>query len=130
MNSGISYLSDEYSTAFNEFTTIGVSYDKLFAHQWFIGCDISVDKEELKNKLDGHLKLMNDDYAIERKHGLKDVFVTLVPNAYFNEFLKTRGKEGGQTKFPRVLKGNIAQEWVSFLKQKNILTADANIGLL
>jgi hypothetical protein len=118
MNQAIALLSEEYETVINEYTTMGVPHGDLFAHQWYIGCDKPLDAEELRQKLDGHLKTLNDDYAVERKHGLKDVYVTLVPNAYFIEFLKLRGKEGGQTKFPRVLKGAIIDDWVDFLKSK------------
>ncbi len=118
MNKAISLISDEYETIINEYTTMGVPHGDLFAHQWYIGTDKELNADEIKLKLDSHLKELNDDYAVERKHGLKDVFVTLLPNSYFNEFLKSRGKEGGQTKFPRVLKGSIASDWVEFLNQK------------
>ncbi len=118
MNNAIAFLSDEYQIVINEFTTMGIPHGELFAHQWYIGCDIELNTEELRIKLDNHLKILNDDYAVERKHGLKDVFVTLIPNAYFNEFLQQRGKEGGQTKFPRVLKGTVASDWISFLNTK------------
>lgn len=122
MNMAIALVSEEYETVINEFTTMGIPHGDLFAHQWYIGCDIDLNPEEIKIKLDTHLKTLNDDYAVERKHGLKDVFVSLIPNSYFNEFLKLRGKEGGQTKFPRVLKGAIADEWISFLN-----TTDRNV---
>jgi hypothetical protein len=121
MNHAITYISDEYQTIINEYTNMGVACDNLFGHHWYIGCDKTLNPEEVKVKLDSKLKELNDDYAVERKHGLKEVNVTLLPNSYFNEFLKQRGKEGGQTKFPRVLKGKIAEDWVAFLKQKEVV---------
>jgi hypothetical protein len=30
--------------------------------------------------------------------------------------MKSKGKEGGQHKFPRVLKGKMLEEWQAFLK--------------
>jgi hypothetical protein len=32
--------------------------------------------------------------------------------------MKNQGKEGGQNKFPRVLKGEKAGDWVKFLSEK------------
>jgi hypothetical protein len=69
----------------------------------------------VKEKLDEALKLLNDDYAVERNAALKDVFVELVPNKVFYDFLKFKGKEGGQHKFPRVLNG-ILVDWECFLE--------------
>jgi hypothetical protein len=129
MNCAISLLSEEFETVINEYTTMGISHGDLFAHHWYIGCDKGLDQEVIKQKLDAHLKVLNDDYAVERGHGLKDVFVTMVPNSYFNEFLKLRGKEGGQTKFPRVLKGEIANDWIAFLKKKKLVQEDMLISL-
>jgi hypothetical protein len=128
MNKAVSLLSHEYETVMNEFTTMGVPCGELFAHQWYIGCDKKLNPEELKIKLDAHLKMLNDDYAVERTHGLKNIFVTLVPNSYFNEFLKQLGREGGQTKFPRVLKGAIVNDWIAFLKKKNIIQEEVLVN--
>ncbi len=129
MNCAVSLLSEEFETVINEYTTMGISHGDLFAHQWYIGSDKDLDPQKIKLKLDGYLKKLNDDYSVEREHGLKDIFVTLLPNSYFNEFLKLRGKEGGQTKFPRVLKGNIANDWIAFLKKKKLMQEDMKISL-
>jgi len=45
----------------------------------------------------------------------------LIPNEKFYEFLKIKGKEGGQTKFPRVLKGDVCDEWKKFIEKTNPL---------
>jgi hypothetical protein len=34
--------------------------------------------------------------------------------------MKTKGKLGGQHKFPRVLKGKMLEDWVKFLKTEMI----------
>jgi hypothetical protein len=33
--------------------------------------------------------------------------------------MKSKGKLGGQHKFPRVLKGEMLQDWQAFLKKNN-----------
>lgn len=63
------------------------------------------------------MKLMelNDDYAVERKSALKDVRLDVLPQSTFMEFLRLKGKIGGQHKFPRVLKGRMLDDWNRFL---------------
>jgi hypothetical protein len=39
-----------------------------------------------------------------------------MPEKRFMEFMKAKGKEGGQHKFPRVLKGKMLEDWQSFLR--------------
>jgi hypothetical protein len=48
---------------------------------------------------------------------LKDVIVEVLPENTFINFLETKGKVGGQHKFPRVLKGKLLEEWTEFLNQ-------------
>jgi len=60
---------------------------------------------------------LNDDYAVERKSALKDILVEVLPEEKFIEFMRSQGKEGGQHKFPRVLKGKMLKEWESFLEK-------------
>jgi hypothetical protein len=38
----------------------------------------------------------------------------------FMNFMRSKGKVGGQHKFPRVLKGKILEEWLLFLKQEKV----------
>jgi hypothetical protein len=113
---GVQMVSDELGIDIKEFTVSGVGYQGLFAHKWYLGIDgQEVKVEELKERLDGALKLLNDDYAVERQAALKDVFVEVVPNQAFYDFLKFKGKEGGQHKFPRVLNG-LSEDWENFLE--------------
>jgi len=55
---------------------------------------------------------------VERKHALKDVFVTVLPNSAFYGWMESKGKMGGQHKFPRVLKNFLIQDWKDYLKSK------------
>jgi hypothetical protein len=117
MNRAIELAADELDFRVKEFTVLGVPYKNLFAHHWFVGSDDVVDSEKLKGVLDGHLKVLNDDYAVERKHALKRVFVDVLPSTVFYDWMKSQGKEGGQNKFPRVLKGEKAVDWLKFLSE-------------
>ena len=71
----------------------------------------------MKAKLDNFLKELNDDYAVERNHALHDIIVDLIPNQLFLDFLKQKGKIGSQNKFPRVLKGELMNEWKAFITE-------------
>jgi hypothetical protein len=68
--------------------------------------------------IDEKLKLLNDDYEVERKHALRDVKVDVLPEQVFMDFMRAKGKIGGQHKFPRVLKGKMLEEWQLFLKKQ------------
>jgi len=116
MTQAIRMLSDELNIDIREFTVAGIPYNGLFAHKWYIGTDVLHIKEDVvQKKLDGFLKQLNDDYAVERKAALSEVIVQLLPVNTFYDFLKSIGKEGGQNKFPRVLKGKHYDEWESYL---------------
>jgi hypothetical protein len=117
MNQAIRLVADEMKLAINEFCVVGTPYQGLFAHHWYIGADKTVNEQELKEKLDHHLSVLNDDYAVERKHALKEVIITVLPNQAFIDFLASKNKLGGQSKFPRVLKGKSLNEWLAFLNK-------------
>ncbi|MBI1221915.1 MAG: GH3 auxin-responsive promoter [Bacteroidetes bacterium] len=117
MTKAISLLSEECGAYMPEFTVMGIPHEGLFAHHWFIGCDTELDNAEIKEKLDGYLKELNDDYAVERNHALHDILVDILPNHVFIDFLKEKGKIGSQNKFPRVLKGEMMSDWQSFVNQ-------------
>lgn len=121
MNKAIELAADELNVSVREFTVLGLPYKNLFAHQWFIGSDEAIDPEQMQEKIDAHLKVLNDDYAVERKHALKKVNVTVLESGVFYEWMKSQGKEGGQNKFPRVIKGEKAASWMEFLDKTGLL---------
>ena len=82
--------------------------------------DDKVDAEDLKDRIDEKLKELNDDYDVERRHALKDIMVKVLPENTFMDFMKAKGKIGGQHKFPRVLKGKMLEDWQNFLKGEKI----------
>lgn len=123
MTQGIVLTGDELGLELQEFTVAGLSNDGEFGHHWFIGCDQEADADLVQRTLDKHLGELNDDYPVERAHALKRMDVTLVPSPSFNEYLASMGKQGGQVKFPRVLKQAQYQDWMTFLKEKGHLNS-------
>lgn len=120
MNKAVELTAEDHDMNIREFTVLGVPHGSLFAHHWFIGSSDTVDTNLLKETIDAHLKVLNDDYAVERNHALKEVKVTVLPPALFLDWLKEQGKEGGQYKFPRVLKGEKAAGWLEFLNKNEV----------
>jgi hypothetical protein len=118
MNKAIELVANDLNIAIQEFTVAGIPHDSLFAHHWYVGTDDKVDPKVLKEKLDHHLKVLNDDYAVERSAALKDVYVDVLPVKHFYGWMESKGKVGGQNKFPRVMKKAQLEDWQSYLKTR------------
>ncbi|MGK7397594.1 MAG: GH3 family domain-containing protein [Candidatus Cyclobacteriaceae bacterium M3_2C_046] len=118
MNKAIELVSNKLNIDIKEFTVAGIPYKSLFAHNWYIGTDDQVDTEQLKTLLDDCLMELNDDYRVERSAALKNIFVEILPAKIFYKWLKVHGKEGGQNKFPRVLKKAKFEAWKSFVEKE------------
>jgi hypothetical protein len=116
MNKAIELVANDMNIDIKEFTVAGIPHESLFAHHWFIGTNDHVDKKVLKEKLDEHLKALNDDYAVERSAALRDVYVDVLPVQTFYDWMESKGKVGGQNKFPRVMKRAQLEDWKSFLE--------------
>ena len=117
MNRAIELASEEMNVSIPEFTVAGVPYGNFFAHQWYIATDDKVDALKFAALLDEKIKAINDDYEVERMHALQTVMVKVLPEKIFMDFLQSKGKLGGQHKFPRVLKGRVLEEWKSFISK-------------
>ena len=115
-NKAIELVANDFNINIPEFTVAGIPYDSLFAHHWFIGTDDKVDPKALKEKIDLHLKELNDDYAVERSAALKEVLVDVLPIKTFYSWMESKGKVGGQNKFPRVMKNAQLDDWKTFLQ--------------
>jgi hypothetical protein len=115
MNRALQLASEEMNVVIPEFTVAGVPHEKFFAHHWYVASDDKIDKEALIKRIDEKLKELNDDYAVERKSALKDVRLDVLPEQSFMEFMRLKGKIGGQHKFPRVLKGKMLEDWHKFI---------------
>jgi hypothetical protein len=120
MNKAIEMVSEEFNISIPEYTVVGFPYQNFFAHRWFIATDDPVDAEKLGGRIDHCLKLLNDDYAVERDSALKKVFLEVLPEDRFMKFMELKGKLGSQHKFPRVMKGKMLAEWNRFLQTGTI----------
>jgi hypothetical protein len=115
MNKAIELVSNELNIDIKEFTVAGIPHGTLFAHHWYIGTDQPANAETVKERLDQHLKALNDDYAVERSAALKEVSVNILPTKTFYAWMEAKGKSGGQNKFPRVLKNAQLEDWQAFI---------------
>ena len=120
MTQAIKMFEDEMKVSVREFTVIGYKRPcgSMFGHKWYIGTDAEIDNKIVAEKIDGYLKTLNDDYRVERLEAIKEVTAVVLPHSAFYDWLKKHGKEGGQVKFPRVLKGKLVDEWEEFLKER------------
>lgn len=117
MNRAVKLASETFNVAISEFAVAGSSVGSLFAHDWYLGADQveGLDAEALMQAIDNHLKQLNDDYRVERAGPLAQVRATVLPTEAFYDFMKLIGKEGGQNKFPRVLKKRQLEQWNQYL---------------
>ncbi len=115
MDRAVEMLENEYNLGIKEYAIAGIPQDSMFAHKWWIGVESEVDTEMIAKKIDEYLKILNDDYRVERLAAITQVKVVALSNKVFYEYMKHKGKEGGQHKFPRVLKGKQIGEWENFL---------------
>ena len=121
MNKAVEIVSKKLNITIREFAVAGLKHDGMFAHQWYIGCDNpNVDANQLKTLLDETLGKLNDDYEVERTSALKDIFVEILPESTFIGYLRSKGKEGAMSKFPRVLKGAQLADWEAYLEKKKV----------
>ncbi len=116
MTQAIQLTGEDLNISIPEFTVSGIPHGLFFAHQWYLASDTNIDPKIIAGRIDDHLKQLNDDYAVERKSALKDVKVKVLSPDTFMDFMRAAGKEGGQHKFPRVLKGKMLKEWQHFLE--------------
>lgn len=119
MNQGIQQLQETLNTIVREFTVSAVKRQDYFTHKWYIGCEPMVDAETAASILDARLKGINDDYATERTAVLKNIEVQIIAPQIFYDFMRNKGKMGGQAKFPRVMKAELFAEWELFVATEN-----------
>lgn len=120
MNKAIELVSDELNICIPEYTVVGFPHENYFAHKWYVASNDDVDETLLRDRIDHHLKELNDDYAVERTSALKDVFLQKLPEDAFLKFMESKGKLGSQHKFPRVMKGKMLQDWNEFLEKYKV----------
>src|SRR5688572_10637816 len=121
MNKAIELVSEELNISIPEYTVVGFPHQSFFAHKWYIASNDDCNEEAVKNKIDQHLRKLNDDYATERDSALKEIFLEKLPEDKFMRFMELKGKLGSQHKFPRVMKGKMLADWNNFLETGKIL---------
>jgi hypothetical protein len=118
MNKAIEVVSKKMNITIREFAVAGQKHGDFFAHKWYIGCDNEhVDAGQLKQLLDETLCQLNDDYEVERTSALQELFVEILPGNVFIDYLRSKGKMGAMSKFPRVLKNEQLRDWTEYLQQ-------------
>jgi hypothetical protein len=115
MNKALSIVSEKLNINIPEFCVAGKPYQNFFAHHWHIACNTAIDTVKFKQMLDEELCVLNEDYEVERKSALKEIFISVHPEQVFIDFLASKGKQGGQHKFPRVIKGSMLTDWEAFI---------------
>ena len=120
MNKAIELVSEELNVSIPEYTVVGFPHENMFAHRWYVATNDKVDAEQLCKRIDEHLRQLNDDYATERDSALKEVFLEVLPEEKFLQFMEQKGKLGSQHKFPRVMKGKMLEQWNRFLQTGHI----------
>jgi hypothetical protein len=123
MNKAIEMVSDELNIVIPEFTVAGVPHETLFAHKWYIGTDAAADPAMLRTLIDDKLKMLNDDYRVERGSALKDIIIETIPSSLFYSWMEKNGKFGSQNKFPRVMQKQQFDLWENFVKQEKLTAA-------
>ncbi|MEA5401358.1 GH3 auxin-responsive promoter family protein [Arcicella sp. DC2W] len=116
MNKAIELACKNFNIDVREFTVVGKRLEETFGHHWYVGTDDKVDAQDLLKFIDETLCKINDDYPVERKHALKGLEITVLPVKTFYDFMESKGKTGGQHKFPRVLKKkDLIAEWENYI---------------
>ena len=118
MTKAIEMASNELNISIPEFTVAGIPSGNFFAHKWYIATDDITDPSQLATIIDEKLKILNDDYDVERKHALQDLILEVYPENVFMDFMRFKGKIGGSHKFPRVIKGVLLEDWELFLSNR------------
>ena len=119
MNQGTELTGRDLDSPISEYCVRGLKLPNgEMGHRWYVSYptgQVKPDTEQLRSILDQHLCVLNDDYATERQHVLKTMQMHVLPESDFMDFLESKGKLGGQSKFPRVMPEVMYQEWIHFL---------------
>jgi hypothetical protein len=117
MNKAIEGVQKILNIQIKEYTVSGYNYQNGFAHTWYLGVDDDkFNEQEALQIIDETLCKHNDDYAVERTSVLKNIFIKVLPNSLFHDYLLSKGKVGAMIKFPRVMKGENYENWEKYIR--------------
>ena len=104
---GLAYACQQTGAQVLEYTAAPVYMDEnaKCRHQWLI--EFSQEPDDLQkfsDCLDSRLQQINSDYEAKRSHDvtLQHLEVVKAREGLFNDWLKAKGKLGGQHKVPRL----------------------------
>jgi len=117
MNRAIEMLDGQEQVHVREFTVAGIKHGSMFAHKWYLGTDDNLSPEVASRRIDENLKILNDDYRVERIAAIREVQAEVLPIRAFYEWMEKHGKIGAQRKFPRVMKNQLLEEWEAHIAQ-------------
>ena len=104
---GLAYACEQTGAEVREYTAAPVYMDNnaKCRHQWLIEfAKPPLDVSQFADLLDKRLQQLNSDYEAKRSHDitLQHLEVVVAPKGLFDEWLKSKGKLGGQHKVPRL----------------------------
>lgn len=104
---GLDYACQQTGAEISDYTAAPVYMDSQARcrHQWLIEFVKDPDSlEHFAHCLDTRLQQLNSDYEAKRSHDITLQMLEVVParKGLFNEWLKSKGKLGGQHKVPRL----------------------------
>jgi hypothetical protein len=103
----ISIACERTGAVVNDYTAAPVYFsgNTNGAHEWLIEFEqLPDDPEKFNRELDEALKSINSDYEAKRYKdiALRPPIIRSIPKGSFNEWLRRKGKLGGQHKVPRL----------------------------
>jgi len=103
----IAHAGEKTGVVINDYTAAPVYFSENSngAHEWLIEFEKPPENlEAFGNALDEYLKAINSDYEAKRHKdiALHKPLIRIMPKGMFNEWLKSKGKLGGQHKVPRL----------------------------
>ena len=117
MNQGLLAMQESLKIDVKEFVVAGIKSGSRFSHRWYISSEpMAYNPSIISKELDLQLKKVNDDYASARKAVLNPPSVTPLPPRIFYDYLQSKGKMGGQVKFPRVMTKDNFADWEQYVK--------------
>ena len=118
MNQAIRKVEEIADVNIREFTVSAMKAGSHFAHHWYLGTDQDPDPDKIKYLLDEALKEVNDDYRSERSAMLQNLELQIIPTQWFYDWQRETGRMNGQSKIPRVMKGDKLKNWETFIEQR------------
>jgi len=117
----IAYAAQQTNAVVNDYTAAPVYFsdNSNGAHEWLIEFEKEPDDfNSFISELDNELKNLNSDYEAKRHKSiaLRLPIVHKLPAGTFNEWLRSKGKLGGQHKVPRLSNERVMLEEILALK--------------